>query len=187
MLVLIVWSCFTLYDVDFPSSLSTACVERFFSKMKLVKIRLPVITGEFRKSLVHCYRSTQNGICIVSITFLLMNWKKKIWEWMFEALFTILVFDYQISCTLLHKTSVICLNIFHDNIVYVITFSNKNSTNFVIWWEILLNWIPMCFSEKKDLFPEAVVWRCSVKKVFLEVLLANFMGKHLRRRPESLF
>ena len=39
------------------------------------------------------------------------------------------VFDYQISCTLLHKTLLICLNIFHDNtiIVYMITFSNKKT------------------------------------------------------------
>ena len=28
----------------------------------------------------------------------------------------------------------------------------KDTTNFVLWWEILLNWIHICFSEKKDLF-----------------------------------
>ena len=40
---------------------------------------------------------------------------------------SLLVFDYQILWTPLHKTSLICLNIFHDNtiIVYVITFLNK--------------------------------------------------------------
>ena len=46
---------------------------------------------------------------------------------------SLLVFDYQISCTLLHKTLLICLNIFRDNTVIVaicdsvlqITFSNK--------------------------------------------------------------
>ena len=48
----------------------------------------------------------------------------------------------------------------------------------MLWWEILLNWIPICFSEKNNLFWEAVAWRCSCKESVLKNF-ANFIGKHL--------
>ena len=40
----------------------------------------------------------------------------------------------------------------------------KKLTNFVLWWEILLNWILICFSENKDLFP-----RCYAAKKFFGI------------------
>ena len=41
----------------------------------------------------------------------------------------------------------------------------KTSTNFVLWWEILLNWILICFSERNDLFP-----CCYVAKQFFWIV-----------------
>ena len=96
---------------------------------------------------------------------------------MFEALLQ--AFDYQISCTLLHKTLLICLNIFHDStiIVYMITFSNKKTqqTSFelnthLFFWEerfILGSSCPEVFCKK------------GVLSNFV-----NFIGKHL---CQSLF
>ena len=54
---------------------------------------------------------------------------------MFEELFTSI--DYQTSCTLLHKTLLICLNIFCNStiIVYVIVFFRYPFSIFVYFLE----------------------------------------------------
>ena len=93
---------------------------------------------------------------------------------------SLLVFDYQISCTLLHKTSLICLNIFRDNtiIVYVITFSNKKLNK-------LCDLMRNSFELNTYLFfwDERFISGSNCPGVFCKkgVLrhFANFIGKHL--------
>ena len=61
----------------------------------------------------------------------------------------------------------------------------------MIWWEILLNWIPICSSEKKDLFP--VFPRCCVAKKFFgiayftDILSFEKFSKNLRQKLKLIF
>ena len=97
--------------------LSTACVERFFSQMKLVKNRLqnqlPQVNLE--NLLFTATEATKTGFTDSEYDFF-VDELKKIYENGFLKV-SLLVFDYQISCTLLHKTSLICLTIFCDNTI----------------------------------------------------------------------
>ena len=92
---------------------------------------------------------------------------------------SLLVFNYQILWTLLHKTSVICLNISRDNtiVVYVITFSNKKLNK-------LCDLMRNSFELNTYLFfwEERFISGSNCPEVFCKkgVLrhFANFIGKH---------
>ena len=94
-----------------------------------------------------------------------------------KLLHLMLIFPLSTACverffSLLHKTLLICINIFRDNtiIAYVITFSNKilNKLCDLMTNSFQLN-THLFFSEERFI-QEAVVRTCSVKKVFIEIL-----------------
>ena len=67
-------------------------------------------------------------------------------------------------------------------------FLTKNLTNFALWSEILLNWILICFSEKKDLFT-----CCYVAKQFFwiayftDMLSFEMFSKNLHGNLKLIF
>ena len=123
---IIVSNCLKLLDLMLIFHLSTAWFERFFSKMKLAKTWLwnQLSQANLENLLFIATEAPKTWFTNSKYDFFVdqqennNNMRINVWSTLLQ------VFDYQTSCTLLHKTSLICLNIFHDNtiIVYVRVF-----------------------------------------------------------------
>ena len=115
-------NCLKLLHLMLIFLLSTACVERFCSKMKLVKTRLwnQLSQVSLENILFFATEAPNTGWFFCLWTEKKNNSIMRIDVW--STLF--IVFDYQAWCTLLQKTSLFCLSIFCDNtiIVYAIVF-----------------------------------------------------------------
>ena len=97
--------------------LSTTCVKRFFSKMKLVKIQL---------------RNQLSQVNLENLLFIATEASHIIWEWCLKHSLLVYIWLPKIMYPV-KKTLLICLNIFLDNTIIVvicdsvlqITFLNK--------------------------------------------------------------
>ena len=142
MIRLVLLICLKLLHLMLIFPLSTACVERFFSKMKLVKTRLrnQLSQVNLENLLFIATEAPKTGFTDSEYDFFFFDELKKITKKYENRCLkhSLLVFDYQTSCSLLHKASLICLNIliFCDNTitVYVIVFFRSPFRIFVYFF-----------------------------------------------------
>ena len=136
--------CLKLLHLMLIFPLSTACVERFFSKMKLVKTRLrnQLSQVNLENLLFIATEAPKTGFTDSEYDFLLMNWKKYENRCLKHSL---LVLDYQTSCTLLHKNLANLFKYFNFPWQYYNSICDSvlqiTFLTIIFFWRILWCWI----------------------------------------------